>query len=408
MADNMQCYQWNGINAQGKRVQGKLQAADSKEAQLELKKMGIEVIGVELKKQLQFSGFSTAANKGKIKPKDILLFTRYLSTMLSAGLPILQALDIIARDQENPAMQSLILTIRTNVMGGKTLAESFGNYPNHFNDLYINLVKAGEKSGMLNTILQRVSNYLEKTESLKRKIKKALVYPAAIVTIAIIVSLVLLIFVVPQFRTMFKSFGVDLPLFTLIVVHMSDFLRDYWWLLLASVALSVWGIKYSVRQSDYIPKLIDKWSLRIIIIGPILRKGIIARFTRTLATTLDAGMPIVECMKAMVPIMGNGIYSQAVLQICDEVVSGHQLSSSMAATKLFPNMAVQMTAVGEASGALSEMLNKVADYYEDDVNHAVDNLSSLLEPLIMALLGVIVGTFVVAMYLPIFKMGSLF
>jgi type IV pilus assembly protein PilC len=281
-------------------------------------------------------------------------------------------------------------------------------YPQHFNELYCNLIGAGEKSGTLEKILKRLGNYLERTETLKRKVKKALVYPAAIMTVALGVSLILLLFVVPQFQKMFTSFGAQLPLFTRMVVNLSDFLRSYWWLLIAGSVFGVYLARRSIAESESAQYAIDRYALKVYVIGDVLQKGVIARFARTLATTLEAGMPIVDSMRSMSLIMGNRIYSKAVLDICNDVVNGKQLSAAMESTKLFPNMAIQMIAVGEASGALADMLNKVADYYEDEVNAIVDNLSSLLEPVIMVVLGLIVGTFVVAMYLPIFKIGSLF
>ena len=408
MADSKQSFQWTGINNQGKRLEGVVQAMDLKDAQGELTKMGIEVITLQAKRGLSLSKKNIFSRKKKIKPKDILLFTRYISTMLTAGLPIVQSLEIISKDQDNPTMQEMIINIKNNIAGGKTLAESFKNYPQHFNDLYCNLISSGEKSGTLEKILKRLGNYLERTETLKRKVKKALIYPAAIMTVALGVSLILLIFVVPQFQKMFSSFGAQLPFFTRMIVNLSDFLRAYWWLLLAASIMGVVGMKRYIAQSEPAQYMIDKYILRVYIVGNVLQKSVVARFARTLATTLEAGMPIVESMKAMSLIMGNKIYSKAVMDICNEVINGKQLSVAMESTKLFPNMAIQMIAVGEASGSLSEMLNKVADYYEEEVNSIVDNLSSLLEPVIMVVLGVIVGSFVVAMYLPIFKIGSLF
>lgn len=404
IADNIKLFKWTGINIQGKRTDGTIQASDMKDAQIELKKIGVEVISLEPKTQLKF--FSPRLKK--IKKKDILLFTRFLSTMLSSGLPILQALDIIANDQENPSMKTLVLSIKNDVSGGKTLADSFSQHPKYFNDLYCNLIKAGEKSGVLDKILNRLANYLEKTETLKRKIKKALVYPIAILSVAFLVSGILLVFVVPQFQDMFQSFGAKLPFFTRMIVQLSHFLRGFWWLIGLILFILFLGIYYNLRNSEAARHLRDKWILKLYIIGPVLRKGMIARFTRTLSTTLEAGMPIVDSMRSMAQIMGNSIYVNGVMQICDELISGHQLSTAMSSTQLFPNMTIQMISVGEASGKLSDMLNKIADYYEEEVNHTVDTLSTLLEPLIMLILGVIVGTFVIAMYLPIFKLGSLF
>ncbi len=408
MAESKQTFQYTGINTHGKRMDGMVEADDLRDAQTELSKMGIEVISLQAKRQFQLAGPSFLSRKKKIKPKDILLFTRYISTMLAAGLPIVQALDIVSKDQENPAVQEMIINVKNSIAGGKTLSESFHQFPEQFNDLYCNLVSSGEKSGTLEKILKRLGDYLERTEMLKRKVKKALIYPAAIMTVALGVSLILLIFVVPQFQKMFASFGAQLPLFTRMIVSLSDFLRGYWWIIMIGLVGGVWSMKKFIKSSEPTKFMIDRYALRVYIIGNVLQKSTVARFARTLATTLEAGMPIVESMKAMSLIMGNRIYSKAVLDICNDVVNGKQLSVAMASTKLFPNMAVQMIAVGEASGSLSEMLNKVADYYEEEVNSIVDNLSSLLEPVIMVVLGVIVGTFVIAMYLPIFKIGSLF
>ena len=403
MAETGQAFKYTGIDNQGRRVNGSVRGSDMKEAQLELKKKGIEVINLVPKRS-----FSLPTRRKKINVKEIQLFTRFLSTMLASGIPILQALDIIAHDQENPAMKNLLLSIKNDIAGGKTLAETFSQYPQQFSELYSNLIRAGEKSGTLDKILNRLAGYLEKTEMLRRKIKKALIYPVAILSVALIVSGVLLIFVVPQFEGMFKSFGAQLPFFTRLIVSLSEFLRGYWWIIFGIIVVIIFGLKRVLRNNPAARQTLDRAILHIYVIGQVLRKGIIARFTRTLATTLEAGMPIVESMKAMAPIMGNSVYSNAVIRMSEDVNSGHTLSATMINSKLFPNMVIQMVAVGEASGRLSEMLNKVADFYEDEVNHTVDNLSSLLEPIIMLILGVVVGGFVVAMYLPIFKIGSIF
>lgn len=399
-----QAFEWAGIDKQGHRVNGVIQVAELSDARTELKKRNVEVISIKPKKQITFS----FKRKNKIKQKDILLFTRYLSTMITAGLPIIQALDIISRDQSNLAMQEFVNTMRSNVAQGKTLAESFKQYPEHFNDLYCNLIKAGERSGTIDKILLRLATYLEKTEALKRKIKKAMIYPAVVLIVALVVSMVLLLFVVPHFQTIFESFGAKLPLFTRIVISISNSIRTYWWLLLGVVVLSVFGARHIIKSKESVREAIDRYVLKMYIIGPLLTKSVIARYTRTLAITLDAGMPIIDAMKSMSDIMGNILYKKAVLKICTDVTSGIQLNVAMSDTHLFPNMVVQMTAVGEASGSLSDMLGRIADYYEDEVNSIVDNLSSLLEPLIMVLLGIIIGGFVIAMYLPIFKLGSLF
>jgi type IV pilus assembly protein PilC len=404
MADATQSFRWTGIDKSGKRVSGDIKASDSYDAQNELRKRDVEVVSLE---QRRASRIFTARSK-KITPETILIFTRYLSTLLAAGMPIMQSLEILGRDQDNAAMHDFVIALKSNISEGKTLGESFSQYPQYFSPLYCNLIKIGEKSGMLEKILIRLADYIEKTENLKRKVRKAMIYPAAIITVATIVSLILLFFVVPKFQDIFKSFGGQLPYFTRLVISFSHFLRSYWWLILAGIAAAIFGFRHLHRTNIQFREKIDDLILRVLIIGPILRKSIIARYTRTFAITLESGMPIVDAMKSMADIMGNSVYSKAILQICYEVTNGNQLYVAMEATKLFPNMAVQMISVGEASGSLSAMLNKVADHYEADVNNIVDNLSSLLEPLIMAVLGVIIGGFVIAMYLPIFKLGGLF
>jgi type IV pilus assembly protein PilC len=402
MADDKQAYQWTGLNRQGKRATGVVHAASLKEAQAEVKKLNVEIVKLEKKSQLLFN-----LSRQKIKNRDVLLFTRYLSTMMAAGLPILQALDVIGREQENPAMQTMVNTMRASIASGKTLGETFIQFPQQFDQLYCSLIKAGEKSGTLDKILKRLADYLEKTESLKRKIKKALTYPTVILLVAFGVSLILMLFVVPQFQTIFSSFGAELPFFTRMIVNLSHFLRSYFLLFVAGVVVAIALFRRSLKESKTLREKLDALTLKIYVIGPLLRKGIVSRYTRTLAITLDAGVPIIEAMQLMENVMGNVVYSKAVIQICKDVASGNQLYVSMSNTKLFPNMVVQMISIGETSGALAEMLNKVADYYEEEVSSIVDNLSSLLEPLIMVVLGGIIGTFVVAMYLPIFKLGSI-
>jgi type IV pilus assembly protein PilC len=404
MADANLSFEWTGINSQGKRVRGVLQVSDPKEVQSELKKQNIEVISVKQRNVISFSFM----RKKKVKLKNILLFTRYLSTMLASGLPIMQALDVISRDQENDVMHAFVIKLRSNIAGGKTLAETFAQYPEFFSDLYCNLIKAGEKSGTLDKILSRLGNYLERSETLRKKVQKALVYPATIIGIAFIVSSIMLIFVVPKFKSLFDSFNAQLPAFTRLVIAISNLMQSYWWLVILAICLFSYLFKKQLRNSESFRYWFDAKMLKVPIIGPILQRAIIARFGRTLSTTLESGMPITEALRSMAGVMGNAVYSKAILQIANDVVSGHQLNVAMTSTNLFPNMVIQMIAVGEAAGSMSLMLSKVADYYEEEVNYAVDNLSSLLEPLIMVVLGVIIGGLVIAMYLPIFKLGSLF
>jgi type IV pilus assembly protein PilC len=404
MADTVPAFAWKGIDRKGKRVQGTTKAASMTDAHTDLRKQGIEIISIKPKA----ASSSMMTNTPKVKNKNILLFTRYLSTMLASGLPLLQALDIIGQDKENSAMHAFVATLRSNVSGGKTLAETFKQYPQYFSELYVNLIGAGERSGSLDKILVRLGIYLERTESLRSKVKKAMIYPAAIVTVALLASSIMLILVVPKFAAMFKSFGATLPLFTRIVLSISNFMQHYWWLILICIFVGIYVFKYFIRTSLNFRRRVDQLVLRLFVLGPIIKKGIIARFTRTLSTTLDAGMPITEALRSMTGIMGNTVYVEAIKKISDDVTNGHQLNVSMSASNLFPNMVIQMISVGEVSGNLGEMLTKIAEYYEEEVNNIVDNLSSLLEPLIMLVLGVVVGSLVIAMYLPIFKLGSLF
>jgi type IV pilus assembly protein PilC len=401
MGNIIQAYQWSGMNKQGTRLKGVLQATDVKIAEAELKSRGIDVISITLKRPSLF-----AFGRPKIKNKDIIFFSRYLSTMLSAGMPMLQALDVIARDQDNQTLRSVILAIRSNITSGMSLSDALSQFPDYFNDLYCNLARAGEKSATLEVVLNRIVKYLEKTEKLKQKIKSALIYPLIIAAVALVVSFILLFFVVPQFETMFKNAGVPLPAFTRGVIHVSNFLRSYWWILLLLVIAAVWIFKVLHRKNEAFARGIDALSLRLYIYGNILKKAIIARFTRTLAITLDAGLPIIDSMKMMISIMNNRIYSRALVKVCDDVTSGNQLASSLEKTHMFPNMVVQMVSVGEASGALGTMLNNIATFYEEEVDTIADNLSSLIEPIIIILLGIIIGCFVIAMYLPIFKLGT--
>lgn len=402
MGEATQLYRWTGIDKHGRRISGNIQSAGSTDAQNELKKREIEVISIKQ------SGRMTRQRKQKVKSKDILLFTRYLSTMISAGVPILQALDILSQDQDNKTMAEFITTLKSNVSGGKMLAETFADYPQYFSPMYCNLIKTGEKSGTLDKILGRLGNYLEKVETLKKKVKRAMIYPSAILTVATVVSLILLVFVVPRFQTVFASFHAKLPTFTLAVIGASDFLRHYWWLVVMLFTAGVSWFVQMMRINGPFRQRVDRGILKVYVIGEVLQKGMIAQFTRTLAITLESGMPIVDAMKPLSDVMTNSLYKKAVLDICQQVTSGNPLNVAMNETGLFPHMVVQMIAIGEVSGRLGEMLNKVADYYEEEVSHTVDSLSSLMEPLIIALLGVIIGSFIVAMYLPIFRLGGLF
>jgi type IV pilus assembly protein PilC len=390
---------WEGKDRKGNRIKGRGLAKDEMEMRADLRKQGIAASRIRKERQL-FKG------QGKVKAEDIAIFSRQLATMLSAGIPMVQAFEIIGVGHDKPAMQKLVLNIKNEIETGNTLHQSLAKHPLHFDDLFVNLVEAGEHAGALETVLDKIATYKEKTEALKKKIKKALFYPAAVVAVAIIVTVILLLFVIPQFEALFKGFGADLPAFTQLVINMSRWMQDNGWILLIFLGAAAFGFSYFYKRSRKLRQFIDKLSLQIPIIGPILKKAAIARFARTLATMFSAGVPLVEAMKSVAGATGNIIYQDAVMRMRDEIATGLRMQRAMENTGLFPNMVVQMIAVGEESGSLDEMASKVADFYEADVDAAVDGLSSLLEPLIMVILGTIIGGMVVAMYLPIFKLGA--
>lgn len=344
--------------------------------------------------------------KGKITMGDISIFSRQLATMLAAGIPLVQSFEIVGNGHENQAMQKLILAIKADVEGGSALAEALAKHPLYFDDLFVNLVEAGEQAGALETLLDKIATYKEKTEAIKKKIKKALTYPAAVIVVAFVVTIILMIFVIPAFEDLFKGFGADLPAFTRVVIDLSQFIRSQGWILAIMIGGAIYAFMYFKKRSRPMRHFIDRMALKAPIIGPILQKASIARYARTLSTMFAAGVPLVEALESVAGATGNIVYEVGVLQMKDEVSTGQRLQQAMENTDLFPNMVIQMIAVGEESGSLDEMSAKVADFYEEDVDNAVDNLSSLLEPMIMAILGVLVGGLVVAMYLPIFKMGS--
>jgi type IV pilus assembly protein PilC len=391
---------WEGTDRRGKKIKGKSIAANEAAVRADLRRQG--VVPNRIKKQSPglFKG------QGKVTPADIAIFSRQLSTMLSAGIPLVQAFEIVGNGHENAAMQKLILAIKGDVEGGSALAEALGKHPLHFDDLFINLVEAGEQAGALETLLDKIATYKEKTEAIKKKIKKALTYPAAVLVVAVVVTIILLIFVIPAFEDLFQGFGADLPAFTRMVVNLSVFVRTQGWLLAIGFGAAVFAFLYFKKRSRPMRHFLDRAALKTPVIGPILQKAAIARYARTLSTMFSAGVPLVEALDSVSGATGNIVYEVGVLQMKDEVSTGQRLQQAMENTDLFPNMVIQMIAVGEESGSLDEMSSKVADFYEEDVDNAVDNLSSLLEPMIMAILGVLVGGLVVAMYLPIFKMGS--
>jgi type IV pilus assembly protein PilC len=394
-------FTWEGTDRKGKKIKGESRAANPSMVKADLRRQGISPLKVRKK-----SALFSASKKKKILPKDIAVFTRQLATMMSAGVPLVQSFEIIGRGHENPAMQQLVLAIKNDVESGSTLANSLARHPLYFDELVCNLVAAGEHAGILESLLDKIAVYKEKTEALKSKIKKALFYPAAVVVVAFVVTAILLIFVVPQFESLFAGFGADLPAFTRMVINLSEWMQAYWWAVFLGVAGAIYGFSQAKRRSPKFAHGLDRLVLKLPIIGEILTKAIIARYARTLSTMFAAGVPLVEAMESVAGAAGNAVYAEGILQMRDNVATGQQLQLSMNQTGLFPNMVVQMVAIGEESGSLDTMLGKVADFYEQEVDDAVDGLSSLLEPLIMAVLGVLVGGLIVAMYLPIFKMGT--
>ena len=400
-AKKIPTFVWVGTDKRGAKVKGEAQANNVTLMKAELRRQGIAPKAVKRK-----SSLSLGKRAKKITPGDIAVFSRQLATMMSAGVPLVQGLDIVGRGHENPSMQKLVMDIKTDVEGGSNLSESLGKHPRHFNELFCNLVQAGEAAGVLDTLLDKLATYLEKTESIKKKIKKALFYPTAVLVVAFAVTALLLYFVVPQFQSLFQGFGADLPVFTQFVVTLSDFMQaNGLVILVVLVALGVGFVEAKKRSPKFV-HFLDRVSLRIPVIGQILHKAAVARYARTLSTMFAAGVPLVDALESVSGATGNYVYSQAVLQMKEQVASGQQLQTSMRLTNLFPNMVIQMTAIGEESGSLDSMLAKVADFYEEEVDNLIDSLSSLLEPMIMVILGVLVGGLVVAMYLPIFQMGS--
>ncbi|NIL94533.1 MAG: type II secretion system F family protein [Woeseiaceae bacterium] len=391
---------WEGTDRKGKKVKGKSMASSEEAVRADLRRQGVVPSRIRKQKKGMFSG------GGSITPGDIAIFSRQLATMLAAGIPLVQSFEIVGTGHENAAMQKLILAVKADVEGGSALAEALAKHPLYFDDLFINLVEAGEQAGALENLLDKIATYKEKTEALKKKIKKALTYPAAVLVVAFVVTTILLIFVIPAFEDLFQGFGADLPTFTRMVIDLSVFVRAKGWYLAILAGSGIGAFFYFKKRSRAMRHWLDRMTLRLPIIGGILQKASIARYARTLSTMFAAGVPLVEALESVAGATGNIVYEVAVLQMRDEVATGQRLQQAMENTDLFPNMVIQMIAVGEESGSLDEMSAKVADFFEEDVDNAVDNLSSLLEPMIMAILGVLVGGLVVAMYLPIFKMGS--
>jgi type IV pilus assembly protein PilC len=392
-------FQWEGKDKRGNKVRGKSLAANEAALRADLRRQGVAPTRVKTQSSAMRGG-------GKVNALDIAVFSRQLATMMAAGIPMVQAFEIIGNGHEKPSMQKLVLDIKANIEGGSTLHESLAKHPLYFDDLFVNLVEAGEQAGALETLLDKIANYKEKTEALKKKIKKALFYPIAVLAVAIIVSAILLIFVIPQFESLFKGFGADLPAFTQMVVNLSKFMQHQGWIVLVVAVGSIYAFMYFHKRSRNMRRALDRMMLKMPIIGPILVKSAIARFARTLSTMFAAGVPLVEAMQSVAGATGNIVYEEGTLRMKDEVATGQRLQRAMENTGLFPNMVVQMIAVGEESGSLDTMSAKVAEFYESEVDNAVDSMSSLMEPIIMAVLGVLVGGMVIAMYLPIFKLGA--
>ncbi|MBX9400035.1 type II secretion system F family protein [Lysobacter sp. BMK333-48F3] len=400
-ANPLDVFVWEGTDKRGVKMKGEQAAKNANLLRAELRRQGITPTVVKPKGKPLFG----AAGK-RITPGDIAIFSRQIATMMKSGVPIVGSLEIIGEGHKNPRMRNLLNAVRTDLESGLSLHEAMSKHPVQFDELYRNLVKAGESAGVLETVLDTVATYKENIETLKGKIKKALFYPATVVAVAILVSAILLIFVVPQFQSTFKSFGADLPAFTLMVIGMSDFMIAWWWAILLAVIGAAVAFIMAKNRSPAFAHFLDRAMLKLPVVGQILHNAAIARFSRTLAVTFRAGVPLVEALDTVAGATGNVVYEKAVNRIRDDVSVGYQVNMAMKQVNLFPHMVIQMTAIGEEAGALDTMLVKVAEFYEQEVNNAVDALSSLLEPLIMIILGVIVGGMVVAMYLPIFKLAA--
>lgn len=397
----MVTFVWEGNDKRGVKMKGEQQSKSVNLLRAELRKQGISPTVVKPKPKPLFGSAGQA-----ISPKDIAFFSRQMATMMKSGVPIVQSLEIIGDGHKNPRMKKMVAELRTDIEGGSSLYEAVSKHPVQFDELYRNLVRAGEGAGVLETVLDTIANYKENTEALKGKIKKALFYPAMTIAVAILVSAILLIFVVPQFETVFKNFGADLPAFTKLIVAASRFMVSYWWLMLFIVAGAIFAFIFFKKRSLAFQHFLDRLTLKVPVIGQIMHNSAIARFSRTLAVTFKAGVPLVEALETVAGATGNTVYEKAVLRVRDDVAVGYPVNMSLKQTNLFPHMVIQMTAIGEEAGALDAMLFKVAEYYEQEVNNAVDALASLIEPMIMVVIGILVGGMVIGMYLPIFKLAA--
>ena len=390
-------FEWEGKDRNGKAVRGEVRASGENQVQAALRRQG--VLASKIKKRRTRSGKA-------IKPKDIAIFTRQLATMMKAGVPLLQAFDIVGRGNANANVSRLLNDVRSDVETGTSLSSAFRKFPKYFDNLYCNLVEAGEAAGILEELLDRLATYMEKTEGIKSKIKSALMYPISVVVVAFVVVAIIMIFVIPAFKQVFSSFGADLPAPTLIVMAISEFFVAYWWLIFGVIGGGLYFFMQAWKRNERVQKVMDRLLLKLPIFGSLIEKSCVARWTRTLSTMFAAGVPLVEALDSVGGASGNSVYADATVKIQQEVSTGTSLTSAMTNANLFPSMVIQMTAIGEESGSIDHMLGKAADFYESEVDDMVAGLSSLMEPIIIVFLGVIIGGIVVSMYLPIFKLGQ--
>lgn len=401
-AEMMPTFAYDGVDRKGIKIKGELPARNMALAKVTLRKQGININNIREKRKNPLEGLM----KKKVTTLDITIFTRQLATMMKAGVPLVQSFEIVAEGLDNPSMREVVLGIKSEVEGGNTFAGALKKYPQYFDKLFCSLVESGEQSGALETMLDRVAIYKEKSELLKQKIKKAMKYPITVIIVALIVTIILMVKVVPVFQGLFGSFGAELPAFTRMVVNMSNWTQKYWFVLLLGIGVAITAFMETKKRSKKFRDALDRMALKLPIFGDLVYKSIIARFSRTLSTTFAAGVPLIDALESTAGATNNVVFETAVLKIKEDVATGQQLQFAMRMTNLFPSMAVQMVAIGEESGSLDAMLDKVATHFENEVDNAVDGLTSMMEPLIMAILGVLVGGLVIAMYLPIFQMGS--
>ena len=392
---------WQGKDKKGDKRKDEISAVSEAAARNELRAMGIRVLKLKKKPKDLFP-----AKPKPITSQDISIFARQIATMMQAGVPLVQSFDIIGKGHDNPSVENMLMEIKADIESGDTFAEALRKKPLQFDDLFCNLVAAGEQAGILETLLAKIAEYKEKSESMRKKVKKALTYPISVLVVAFIVTAILLVFVVPVFDDLFKGFGSELPAFTQMVVVMSEWMQLHWWKVIAGVYATIKIWKYIFQRSEAFRQFIDRLLLKFPIVGQIIYKSAIARFARTLGTMSAAGVPLIEALNSVAGACGNIVFFDAVIKMQDDIAAGQQLQFSMVQSKLFPNMMIQMVAIGEESGALDSMLEKVADFYDEEVDNLVDNMSALMEPFIMVVLGTLIGGLIVAMYLPIFAMGA--